>query len=231
MAVQGYHRTAARRRPPGERCRKGQFLPLFPVERGPRVRDPRPAVRPVRGPDPGPHLRRSTRATRSPRSRRSSTRSWRPSAPGTASAAAPSATSPPSWPTPTRGSASGWPAGSSSGGSTWPRRSTRARALGVLAPDVDPEALARFLVAGIEGAILLTKVQRDIRVMEHCVAELRRHLGLYRRARAAAGGERGPMTTERGAGRVRRDAGPAAAPGSPRPGARAPWRRWSTATA
>jgi TetR/AcrR family transcriptional repressor of nem operon len=58
---------------------------------------------------------------------------------------------------------------------------TRARALDVLAPDVDPEALARFLVAAIEGAILLGKVQRDIRVMEHCVAELRRHLGLYRR--------------------------------------------------
>ena len=59
---------------------------------------------------------------------------------------------------------------------------TRARALDLLAPDVDPEALARFLVAAIEGAILLGKVQRDIRVMEHCVAELRRHLGLYRRA-------------------------------------------------
>lgn len=58
---------------------------------------------------------------------------------------------------------------------------TRARARDVLAPDVDPEALARFLVAAIEGAILLGKVQRDIRVMEHCVAELRRHLGLYRR--------------------------------------------------
>ena len=58
---------------------------------------------------------------------------------------------------------------------------TRARALGVLSPDVDPDWLARFLVAGIEGAILLTKVQKDIRVMEHCVAELRRHLALYRR--------------------------------------------------
>jgi TetR/AcrR family transcriptional repressor of nem operon len=59
---------------------------------------------------------------------------------------------------------------------------TRAQVLGTLAPDVDPEALARFLVAGMEGAILLTKVQKDIRVMEHCVAELRRHLALYRRA-------------------------------------------------
>jgi TetR/AcrR family transcriptional repressor of nem operon len=57
----------------------------------------------------------------------------------------------------------------------------RARAAGDLAPDVEPDALARFLVAGIEGAILLTKVQKDIRVMEHCVAELRRHLTLYRR--------------------------------------------------
>lgn len=58
---------------------------------------------------------------------------------------------------------------------------TRAQALGILAPEVEPAGLARFLVAGIEGAILLTKVQKDIGVMEHCVAELRRHLALYRR--------------------------------------------------
>jgi TetR/AcrR family transcriptional repressor of nem operon len=58
----------------------------------------------------------------------------------------------------------------------------RARAQGTLAPDVDGEAVARFLVAGIEGAILLTKVQKDIGVMEHCVGELRRHLALYRRS-------------------------------------------------
>jgi len=61
----------------------------------------------------------------------------------------------------------------------------RGQALGAFAPDVDPAALARFLVAGIEGAILLTKVQKDIRVMEHCVAELRRHLALYRRVEPA----------------------------------------------
>jgi hypothetical protein len=54
-----------------------------------------------------------------------------------------------------------------------------------LAPDVHPDALARFLVAGIEGAILLTKVQKDIQVMEHCVAELRRHLALRRRVEGA----------------------------------------------
>jgi hypothetical protein len=35
-------------------------------------------------------------------------------------------------------------------------------------------------VASLEGAILLTKVEKDIRIMEDCVAELRRHLALYR---------------------------------------------------
>src|SRR5262249_59973346 len=59
---------------------------------------------------------------------------------------------------------------------------SRAQALGTFAADVDPERLARFLVAGIEGAILLTKLQKDIQVMEHCVPVLRRHLALYRRS-------------------------------------------------
>jgi TetR/AcrR family transcriptional repressor of nem operon len=62
----------------------------------------------------------------------------------------------------------------------------RARAAGTLDESVDADALARFLVAGLEGAILLTKVQRDIRVLETCAAELRRHLELYRRAPVAA---------------------------------------------
>ncbi len=69
---------------------------------------------------------------------------------------------------------------------------TRARALGDLAADVDPEALARFLVAGIEGAILLAKVKKDIRVMEHCVGELRRHLALYHRAERPVAAGVGP---------------------------------------
>lgn len=55
----------------------------------------------------------------------------------------------------------------------------RAQAEGALAPEADPAGLARFLVAGLEGAILLTKVQRDIGVMESCVGELRQHLRLY----------------------------------------------------
>jgi TetR/AcrR family transcriptional regulator, transcriptional repressor for nem operon len=62
---------------------------------------------------------------------------------------------------------------------------SRAQAMGTFAADADPEGLAWFLVAGIEGAILLTKLQKDIRVMEHCVVELRRHLTLYRRSEQA----------------------------------------------
>jgi TetR/AcrR family transcriptional repressor of nem operon len=64
----------------------------------------------------------------------------------------------------------------------------RARVTGALAADVEPDAVARFLVASVEGAILLTKVQKDIRVLEHCVAELRRHLALYRRHAGAMAG-------------------------------------------
>jgi TetR/AcrR family transcriptional repressor of nem operon len=68
---------------------------------------------------------------------------------------------------------------------------TRAQVTGALTPDVEPDGLARFLVAGIEGAILLTKVQKDIRIMEHCVAELRRHLALYRRDEVPVAGSVG----------------------------------------
>ena len=39
--------------------------------------------------------------------------------------------------------------------------------------------VAEFLVAAVEGAILLAKVTKDISVMEKCVEELRRHLTLY----------------------------------------------------
>jgi TetR/AcrR family transcriptional regulator, transcriptional repressor for nem operon len=43
----------------------------------------------------------------------------------------------------------------------------------------DPEATARFLVASLEGAILLTKLSKDIGVMEQCVGELKRYLSAY----------------------------------------------------
>jgi hypothetical protein len=34
-------------------------------------------------------------------------------------------------------------------------------------------------VAGLEGGILLTKVSKDIEVLEQCVGELKRYLTLY----------------------------------------------------
>src|SRR5215831_13361708 len=43
----------------------------------------------------------------------------------------------------------------------------------------DPDASARFLVASLEGAILLTKLSKDIGVMEQCVGELKRYLMAY----------------------------------------------------
>jgi TetR/AcrR family transcriptional repressor of nem operon len=42
-----------------------------------------------------------------------------------------------------------------------------------------PEPAAQFLVAGLEGGILLTKVSKDIAVLEQCVSELKRYLTLY----------------------------------------------------
>jgi TetR/AcrR family transcriptional repressor of nem operon len=53
-----------------------------------------------------------------------------------------------------------------------------ARRRGELADGSEPEALARFIVASLEGAILLAKVSKDIRVMEQCVTELKRYLTL-----------------------------------------------------
>lgn len=56
----------------------------------------------------------------------------------------------------------------------------RGQRRGYLRGDADPSRLAQFLVAGLEGAILLSKVTRDIAVMEKCVEELKQHLTLYR---------------------------------------------------
>ena len=54
-----------------------------------------------------------------------------------------------------------------------------ARRRGELAGASEPETVARFVVATLEGAILLAKVSKDIRVMEQCVAELKRYLALH----------------------------------------------------
>jgi TetR/AcrR family transcriptional repressor of nem operon len=53
-----------------------------------------------------------------------------------------------------------------------------ARRRGELASGSEPETVAGFVVASLEGAILLAKVSKDIRVMEQCVAELKRYLAL-----------------------------------------------------
>lgn len=50
---------------------------------------------------------------------------------------------------------------------------------GELVTAPEPETLARFVVACLEGAILLAKVSKDIRVMEQCVTELKRYLALH----------------------------------------------------
>ena len=55
----------------------------------------------------------------------------------------------------------------------------RGQESGRLRSGLDPASAAEFLVAALEGAILLTKVTRDISVMERCVTELKHHLTLY----------------------------------------------------
>jgi TetR/AcrR family transcriptional regulator, transcriptional repressor for nem operon len=57
---------------------------------------------------------------------------------------------------------------------------SRGQGRGSVRADVDATRVAQFLVAGLEGAILLSKVTRDITVMERCVEELKEHLTLYR---------------------------------------------------
>jgi TetR/AcrR family transcriptional repressor of nem operon len=42
-----------------------------------------------------------------------------------------------------------------------------------------PATVAHFLVASLEGSILLARVAKDIGVMEQCMAELKRYLSIY----------------------------------------------------
>ncbi len=67
--------------------------------------------------------------------------------------------------------------------SAWRDRLTqalaRAKSRGEVTEACDPTAAAGFVVASLEGAILLAKVTKDIAIMEHCVAELERYLSLY----------------------------------------------------
>jgi TetR/AcrR family transcriptional repressor of nem operon len=43
----------------------------------------------------------------------------------------------------------------------------------------EPDSIGHFLVAALEGAILLSKLSKDIAVMEQCVIELKHYLTLY----------------------------------------------------
>ncbi len=56
---------------------------------------------------------------------------------------------------------------------------SRGQTGGYLRPGSDPAGLAQFVVAALEGAILLTKVTKDISVMEQCVEHLKQHFALH----------------------------------------------------
>jgi hypothetical protein len=52
----------------------------------------------------------------------------------------------------------------------------KARVGGQLADHANLPALAEFVVASVEGAILLAKIQKDINVLERCFAELKKYV-------------------------------------------------------
>jgi TetR/AcrR family transcriptional repressor of nem operon len=60
---------------------------------------------------------------------------------------------------------------------------TEAQARGEVTEQCRPEAVAPFLVASLEGAMLLTKLTKDIAVMDRCVEEMNHYLALYERTR------------------------------------------------
>lgn len=55
----------------------------------------------------------------------------------------------------------------------------RARDSGRLTRNTDATRLAQFIIAGVEGGILLTKVKKDIKVLENCFSQLKVHIGMY----------------------------------------------------
>jgi TetR/AcrR family transcriptional repressor of nem operon len=50
---------------------------------------------------------------------------------------------------------------------------------GQLTSHADPAVLAQFVIASIEGAILLAKVKKDVRALECCVEELKKYIRIY----------------------------------------------------
>ena len=55
----------------------------------------------------------------------------------------------------------------------------QAQEKGHLRPEADPARLSGFLLAGIEGAILLAKVRKDPGILADCFDELKAHLGAW----------------------------------------------------
>src|SRR5574337_1987787 len=55
----------------------------------------------------------------------------------------------------------------------------KAKTSGQLSDHVDALALAQFIIASVEGAILLAKVEKEVGVLEQCFAELKNHIRMY----------------------------------------------------
>ncbi len=58
-----------------------------------------------------------------------------------------------------------------------------------LRDDVDAVRLSRFIIATLEGAVLMTRVKRDFAVLEGIADDLKRFVGTHVRADAAGGHE------------------------------------------
>jgi Tetracyclin repressor-like, C-terminal domain len=54
-----------------------------------------------------------------------------------------------------------------------------ARARGEVVAACEPDVVAHFLVASLEGAIMVSRTTQDVTVMQQCVSELERYLALY----------------------------------------------------
>jgi len=54
-----------------------------------------------------------------------------------------------------------------------------AQARGDVVSACQPEAVAHFVVASLEGAALVSRLTKDVTVIEQCVNELERYLALY----------------------------------------------------
>ena len=54
-----------------------------------------------------------------------------------------------------------------------------AQARGEVVITCEPNAVANFLVASLEGAVFVSKLTKDPTVVQQCVSELGRYLALY----------------------------------------------------